>query len=185
MQALVPLRVIIGLNEKGWHDYPNFDSLDKSVRGNQKWSHFVDRFGGWHYDKQCGHADHDPENGTPAGQWCGMLLVPRDFADAAVEAFPERCSVMNEEDAEAFYDERAHAHEPDIHDDLHVLQAMSARHSVGITEDSDANALDVDHPARGRRRNKTKTWQGFKKQRGIVLDDERLRDVPRRQRKSS
>lgn len=180
MKKTIPLRVVIGIKENGRHKYPSFNELPGSIRDNMDWSHFVDKFGGWHYDKQCGHADHDPINGTPVGQWCGMLLVPVDFADAAVAMFPGECSILSETDAEAFYNDRAHAHEQDIRDDTETLQAIASKQTLGISDPGDANALDPDHPARGRRRNKVKMWQGYKQQRGIELDDQRLRDVPRR-----
>jgi hypothetical protein len=168
---LVPLHVLIGLEDNGMHKFPAFNDIPNVIRGNSDWSHFVDRFGSWHYDSQCGHADHDPENGTPVGMWCGMVLVPKNFADAAVEKFPDECSVMSEADAEKFYDERAHAHQPEINDSTDVLQAIAAKRALGIDDsDEDVNALDPDHPAAGRRRNKTKTWKGFKKQRGIELE---------------
>lgn len=182
MENLVPLRVLIGLKGKAEHDFPNFNELPKELRGGGDWSHYVDRFGGWHYDKQCGHADHDLVNGTPAGQWCGMLLVPVAFAEAAVEKWPEFCQILNEADAEEFYNDRAHAHEPDVFDDAEVLQAIAAKRAIGIDDAEDAKALDPDHPSRGRRRNKAKTWQGYKLNRGIELNEERLRDVPRRKR---
>ena len=168
---LVPLRVLIGLTDKGFHKNPAFNDIPKATRGGADWSVFIDRFGGWHYDNQCGHADHDPVNGTPAGTWCGMFLVPKDFADAAVGKFPDECTVMTEAEAEKFYDERAHLHEPEINDNVEVLQAIVAKRALGIDDsDEDRNALDPDHPSAGRRRNKTKTWKGYKKNRGIELE---------------
>ena len=80
MTKLVPLHVLIGLTGNRHHKFPKFNKLADAVRDGMDWSHYVDKFGGWHYDKQCGHADHDPVNGTPFGQWCGMLLIPVDFA---------------------------------------------------------------------------------------------------------
>lgn len=183
---LVPLRVLIGLKGNGQHAYPPFNKLGKQLLDNQNWSTYIDRFGGWHYDKECGHADHDPENGTPSGQWCGMLLVPVAFAEAAAEKWPEQCVILTEEDAEAFYNNRAHAHEDEIHDDTEALQALAAKKQLGVIDEAEVKAaLDPDHPARGRRRNKTKSWRGYKKQRGVELEEEYLRNVPKRKRKDS
>lgn len=147
------------------------------------WSYYVDRFGGWHYDKVAGHADHDPDFGSPVGMQWGVLLVPREFAEKAVELFPEVCEPIEEPAAEAFYDVRAHGHEPEMHEDLEELQKIAALEQLGEdVTDRKRRALDPDDPAPGRRRNKRKTWQQYKVQRGVEIDHEGQRLLSERRR---
>lgn len=170
---LVPIKVRIGLktkNERLLHDHPDFNTLPKELRDGLDWSHYVDKFGGWKYDNIAGHSDDDPDNDSPTGMWLGMLLVPEDFAQAAVNAFPGQCSFLTEVECERFYEDRHTADQPEIFDDTEILQAIAAKRAVGIPEDDqDRNAMDPDHPLSGRRRNKTKTFAGYKLQRGITI----------------
>jgi hypothetical protein len=167
---LVPLKVRIGLKTGGGHQFPDFNQIDPGLRDNMDWSYYVDKFGGWHYDKIAGHADDDTANDSPPGTWIGMLLVPETFAMAAVAQFPDTCSIIIETDAEKFYDERAHIHEPEIKEDKEVLQAIQAKRALNIAEDQgDLDALNPDHPAPGRRRNKFNTFNDFKTQKGITI----------------
>ena len=170
---LVPIKVRIGLrtrNERLLHDHPDFNTLPIELRDGLDWSHYVDKFGGWKYDNVAGHSDHDPDNDSPNGTWLGLLLVPEDFARAAVEKFPEQCSFLTEAECEAFYQNRHTFDQPEVNDDTETLQAIAAKRAAGISEDDqDRNAMDPDHPSRGRRRNKTKTFAGYKKQRGITV----------------
>ena len=170
---LVPIKVRIGLrttNGRLLHDHPDFNSLPSELRDGLDWSHYVDKFGGWKYDNVAGHSDHDPNNDSPQGMWLGLLLVPEAFAQAAVAAFPEKCSFLTEAECERFYEDRHTFDQPEIHDDTEALQAIAAKRAAGIPEDQqDRNAIDPDHPMRGRRRNKTKTFSGYKQQRGITI----------------
>ena len=170
---LVPLKVKIGLRvEKGGrrHDYPRFNDLAEDVRGGMDWSIFVDNFGGgWKYDAVSGHDTEDAE--SPRGFQFGMLLVPETFAVAAVEAFPDQCAVLDETEAKTFYEDRHTVNQPEVNEDTRVLQAIAAKRAAGIPEDEDdRNAMDPDKPTRGRTRNKTKSWDGYKQHRGIVID---------------
>lgn len=167
---LVPLQVRIGLNANHQHDFPPFNELDAALRDNMDWSHFVDKFGGWHYDQVAGHSDDDPVNNSPSGIWLGLLLVPDDFAQAAVARWPTRCFIKMEVETEALYNERCHIRDPEIKEDTDVLQAIKAKRDLAIPEDqADLDALNPDHPARGRRRNIRKTWTGFKSAEGITI----------------
>lgn len=170
---LVPIKVRIGLktkNERLLHGYPDFNSLPGELRDGLDWSHYIDKFGGWHYDSVAGHSDHDPDHDSPRGEWLGMLLVPEAFAKAAIEKFGDQCSFLTEAECEAFYQDRCTVNQPDVHDDTETLQAIAAKRAAGIPEDEqDVNAMDPDHPMRGRRRNKTKTFDGYKQQRGISI----------------
>lgn len=170
---LVPLKVKIGLkneNGKKVHGFPDFNQISSALRDNMDWSYFVDKFGGWHYDQVSGHADDDPGDGTPQGNWDGMLLVPAAFAQAAVVAFSSQCSILTDAQAKTFYDDRGHVRDPAIKEDAIVLQAISAKRTLNIAEDqSDLDALNPDHPAPGRRTNVRKTWTGFKTVEGVTI----------------
>jgi len=168
---LVALKVKIGLKNEGGrklHAFPDFNQIDISLRDGMDWSYFIDKFGGWHYDQVAGHADDDLD--SPVGNWNGMSLVPNDFAQTAVAMFAGQCTILNETEAESFYNERSHARDPIIHEDALTLQAIKAKRDLEIPEDQgDLDALDPDHPALGRRRNKRKTWAGFKNAEGVII----------------
>lgn len=167
---LVPLKVNIGLQSDRTHDFPQFNEIAANLRENMDWAYFVDKYGGWHYDQVAGHDDDDVANDSPVGTWIGVILVPDDFAQAAVTQFPIQCSILTELTVETFYENRAHARDPIAFEDTEVLQAIAAKRSLGIAEDqNDRNALNLDHPQRGRRRNKNKTWADFKQQKGITI----------------
>lgn len=171
---LVPLKVTIGLkiDEQGRrvHAFPPFNDMPADVRDEMDWSFFVDKYGGWHYDKCCGHAEEDLDAGSRRGFWLGMICVPKAFADSAVAQFAGTCQIMTEDEAKDFYDNRCHVHEPAVKEDVKVLQSIAAKKVAGIElSDDDTNALDVDHPMSGRRKNKLKTWDGFKESRGITI----------------
>lgn len=170
---LIPLKVKIGLKNEGGkklHAFPDFNQIDSALRDNMDWSYFVDKFGGWHYDQISGHADDDPSDGTPRGNWDGMLCVPNTFAQAAVTMFPAQCSILTETQAETFYDTRGHVRDSAIKEDTNVLQAIKAKRDLGIVEDqADLDALNPDHPTPGRRRNKRKDWIGFKTAEGVTI----------------
>lgn len=167
---LVPLKVKIALKtEKGRrvHAYPPFNEIPAELRDNTDWCYFVDLYGGWHYDC-CGHDEDDEE--SPRGVWFGMLIVPEAFAIAAVEQWPEQCSILNEQQAEQFYEGRVTVNEPDVIEDLEVLQVIAAKRQAGIAEDeSDRAALDPDNPKRGRRKNDRKRFADMLKKRGLKL----------------
>ncbi len=165
---LVALKVKIGLTSKNFHAFPSFNSLSASVRGNVDWSIFIDRFGGWHYDQVCGHAEADVT--SPRGNWNGLLFVPEDFALASVAAFPDTCSIVPEIEAEDFYNNRGHVRDAAIKEDVNVLQSIQAKVALGVEQDQgDTDALNPDHPAAGRRRNKKKTFAGFKAAQGFSV----------------
>lgn len=171
---LVALKVEIGLKsvvEKGRskrrHAYPPFNELPAELRDGMDWSHFVDQYGGWHYDT-CGHNEEDAE--SPRGVWFGMLLVPESFANAAVEKWPDQCSILNQVQATAFYENRVTRDQPEIEEDLEALQIIAAKRAAGLAEDDDDRAaLDVNNPRRGRRKSKTKKFADMLAHRGLKL----------------
>jgi hypothetical protein len=78
--------------------------------------------------------------------------------------------IMAENAAKAFYDDRAHKRDPAIKEDAVTLQAIAAKRALAIPEDQeDLDALDPDHPAPGRRRNKRKTWAAYKNAEGLTI----------------
>lgn len=167
---LVPLKVSIGLKPNGHHSYPDFNKLSGSVRENMDWSIFIDKYCSWCYDGEAGHVIDDPDNDSPIGIWLGMLLVPEPFANAAISKFPKQVRELTEAEAKQFYEGRVTKNQPDVNDDLEVLQGIKIRQDMGIINASDlANALDIDHPSPGRRRNKLKKWDGFKQSRGFEI----------------
>ena len=173
MTELIPLKIKIGLSDNGHAAYPVFKDVMQALSLPGDWAHYVDRFGGWHYDNLAGHQEHDPDFDSPIGMQWGMLLVPREFAEKAVELFPEVCEPLDEAACETFYDTRAHAHEPEFAEDLEELQKIAALEQLGEdVTDRKRRALDPDDPSPGRRRNKRKFWQGYKVQRGVEIDHE-------------
>lgn len=188
---LVPIRVTIGIKsdkKKRSHAYPDFNSIREHVSSwddGSDWSHYVDRYSGWLYDNKAGHSDDDPDGGSPRGVWIGVLLVPEDFADAAEDAFPSQVKVIEESECKAFYEVRHAFEQPEILEDVEVLQAIVAKKQLGIDDPGAANALDPEHPSRGRKRNKLKTWDGYKQKRGVTINEQaskRLRDRSQRRR---
>lgn len=167
---LVAIRVKIGLKSDGkkrFHSYPPFNEIPKDLRDGMDWSHFVDLHGGWHYDC-CGHDEEDTE--SPRGVQFGMLLVPEDFANEAVNRWPEQCSILNQQQAAKFYEDRVTVNQPDVTEDLDVLQVIAAKRQAGLQEDdSDREALDPNNPKRGRRKNETKKFADMLKKRGLKL----------------
>lgn len=166
----VVIKIKIGLHPNGHAKYPDFNQIASNLRDRMDWSSYVDKHGGWHYDKLSGHSDEDIAESSPVGMQWGMLIVPEAFATEAISKFPSEVSIITEAEATIFYETRAHSHEPSIIENQEVLQTIVNKRSLGIAEDQqDKDALDPNHPSPGRRRNKLKTWVGFKKQRGIVL----------------
>lgn len=167
MQVL-PLKVKIGLKSGNQHAFPDFNKIEGRFRDNMDWSHYIDKFGGWNYDQTSGHADHSTH--SPRDEWLSMFLVPLNFANEAVRLFPSQCSILTETEAEDFYNNFAHVRDPEIHEDVSVLQALAAKKQLGMELDQgDLNALDENYPQPGRRVNKRKTWVGFKQAEGITI----------------
>ena len=172
---LVPIMVKIGQKATSTgmgHKYPEFNNLDAVISAEMDWSVYVDHVGArWHYDKLCGHGQHDPENGSPRGILCGMLLVPQDFATQAVYAFPGVCTAMTAAEAEAFYDNRAHVLDPHEYIDKQVLEGIAAKQEADLTlDDFDERSLDPEEVNKpGVRRNVNKTFAGFIEDGGITV----------------
>ncbi len=163
---LTPLLVIIGL-EGGSHRFPPFNDLP--LPDKIDWSHYVDQFGGWHYD-QTGLRDHDPDNDSPRGVWLGMLLVPDDFAQAAVTNWPDQCRILTEPECESFYQERVHGRDSEELIDTDRLNGIVAKDNLGLARTAhDSRALDPNDDTPGITINKMKQWAEYKSKRGITI----------------
>ena len=111
------------------NDYPDFNSLPGSVRGEMDWCHFIDQFTAWQYDHKSGFGESDGYNPDPLVQY-GVFCVPQDFADAALAAFPTRVVQLDEVELEQFYEQRAHEQEPELNYDEKTLSGLRARYGT-------------------------------------------------------
>lgn len=169
---LVPLKVKIRLKDhKGQttHAFPPFNQLGPEIIGDVDWSYYVERHGGWFYDRLSGHKDHDAD--SPQGEWHGMILVPRDFADAALSQFPDQVERLTDAQAQQFYEARVTVNQPNEFTDADALKEIAARRDAGLEDNEDVqNALDPEHPALGVRKNRMKTWAGLKATRDVEVE---------------
>lgn len=166
---LVPIKVKIGLRPNGHADHPDWHRLPLA-QTDEPATHMKH---GWQYDKTSGHAESTSD--SPHGMQWGMVLVSELFAGQAVALYPELISIMTEAEATTFWDEKAHGHMDTERVDTEVLQGLKAerdllvaleRSTVGVDQ-SISNALDPDHPARGKRRDKNVLWVTAKEHLGV------------------
>ncbi len=152
---LVPIKVKIGLRANGHADHPDWHKLplaETQDPANQM-------FFGWKYDKTSGHQEESTD--SPYGMQWGMVFVTPLFARQALVTFPELVTVLTEEQAQAFWDDKAHAHLSDEKRDVNVLVALKAeldlRTAIGgdtrTLEAKIAKALDPDNIEPGVKRN--------------------------------
>lgn len=176
MRTLVPLKVRVGLHEfddglghkAGHAKYPNFNLIASNIRKGMDWSRYIDTHGiGLHYDKTSGHKEESVD--SPQGQQWACMCVPAAFATEAVALFPGEVSIIPEAEFETFYNDKAHAHEPDEHVDTDVLQAIAAKEGVGVAVPEKAAAIDPLNSARGIRKNTNKKWADFKVKAGVNI----------------
>lgn len=168
-RQLTPIKVIIRLKSNGHAKYPDFNLLTVVQASGMDWARYIDNYGlGWHYDKTCGHKEDTIE--SPIGTQLGVLIIPEEFAEEAIEEFPEDCFGMTEVELEDFYNNKAHSHEPDEVFDMSVLEGIQVKHSLGIpltTQQQDA--IDPDKDVPGIRKNKKRYWADFKKSAGVTI----------------
>jgi hypothetical protein len=144
-------------HKKGHAEYPDLNQLSSTVRRGMDWCEYIDAYGlGIQYDKDCGHKEHSVE--SPRGQQCCVIVVEPAFAAEAMVMFPSRFTQLTPAEFEDFYDNKAHAHEPDEHVDTDVLDAIESKERLGLDVPEKANAIDRTHKSRGIRENKNKTW---------------------------
>jgi len=167
---LVAIKVRIGLDHKGHHRYPAFNALPSGVREGLDWSRFVDKYGGWIYDRKTGHKQADAE--SPAGYWFGVIIVPELFAAESADLWPDDITVLSQSELSDWYESRVSHDQPEIVDDVEILQAIAAKVQIGLTlDDDDQRALDPDDERRGRRRNTDKRFDGMMQKRGTVISE--------------
>lgn len=166
---LVPLKVLIGLTNKGFAGYPDFSQLATVKSSGLDWSIFVDSNGmGWIYDKKTGHKEVAVD--SPMGQQNGVLLVTEEFATQAIAMFPDKCSVLKETEFETFYNEKATVHMPHETVDEKIVNGIAAKQTAGreLTATDNA-ALDPDDPTPGIKKNPNKVYADFKVKRGFTI----------------
>jgi hypothetical protein len=182
---LVPIRIKIGralVDGRMQNKYPNFNEIDPTIRHNLDFSFYVDAYGiGWHYDKKSGFGECDDYNEDCDCQYA-MTAVPADFAKAAVKLFPNHVFLMTEDEAEIFYNDRAHDHEESEILDVPQLQGIAARvelEKAGVAPPPSKElhalrkrCLDPDDQHKpGIRKNMNKTWKRLKERRGFKHKD--------------
>jgi hypothetical protein len=168
IQVMIGTKVVDGKRQAA---YPDFNQLQVVRDSGMDWAYWVDaNGGGWHYDKCCAHAVDKP--GSPVGTQFGMLLVPIDFAIQAAAAFGGLVTQLTETACEDFFNNHAHAHEPDENVNERVIAGINAKIAAkgktALTA-SDNAALDPDDSTPGITKNATKTWAGYKADRGVNL----------------
>lgn len=176
MKNLVPIRIVI--NSTVAHDgtmpvsYPNFNKLNPDLRGNMDWTYFIDRFGyGMHYSR------HKGKHKKPAHCW---TLVPRDFAEAANEAFAE-VSIHTEAEWQEFFDNDCKARDVTERLDTEALQGILARvelekHGIAPSPSKEIQelrkkCLDPMCEEIGINHNHRKTWAEAKVYDKIEIDE--------------
>lgn len=162
------IKIVIGLSGNR-HQYPDFSTLDVVRQSGLDWSYYVDQNGlGWQYDKCCDHRTHTQE--SPYGQQFGMLVVEPQFAVEACQMFPDLCVKLTEAEVEDFWNNHAHAHEPDEILNTDILQGIKAKQDLGIElTDGQQRALDANDPSPGITRNTRKVWATAKEQFGVSI----------------
>jgi len=161
----VPIKVKIGLKKNGHCLYPDFNSLPVVQEAGQDWANYV---GQWYYDNKCGHAEVD--ECSPEGCWCGMLLIPEEFANQAKDKFPDEIEILSEADAEKFYNERHALHFADEDINVKLIEGISLKKSLDIPLTShQMRAIDPEDEIKGITKNKNKTWKDHTKSRNINI----------------
>lgn len=165
---LVPLKVKIRLKTDGAALYPSFNDLQVVRSAGLDWSVYVDSNGsGWLYDC-CGHKEEEAR--SPVGIQWGMLLVPIDFANQAVSAFPNEVTKLTAVEAQTFYEDNHASEFEDEEIDEKIVHTLKTKQDLGQTLTArQLKALDPTDDTRGIRANWRKTWAGFVNKRGITI----------------
>lgn len=158
-----------GSNKIGHAKYPDFNRVSSASRNGMDWCSYIDAFGiGMQYDKACGHRE---EGDSPFGQQLCVIAVPADFANEALSLFPTELTELTPAELEAFYNDKAHAHESAEHVDKDVLDAITQKEALGLAVPEKADAIDASTESRGIRKNHDKLWVDKKAKSGVnVLD---------------
>lgn len=178
VRELVALRLDVGLDDVTGHaKYPNFNKIAPATRKGMDWSKYIDVHGsGMHYNKACGHKDDTPE--SPYGHQQCCICVPADFAVEALALFPDVVHECTAIEFEEFYNNKAHAHEPDDIIDSDVLIGLSAQRKLMKDFGKDTTSLDLKieraldsniTTERGVRKNSNKKWADVSAKKGITI----------------
>ncbi len=176
VRNLVALRFNAGLHDKedkvkghkiGHAKYPDFNKVSLGTRKNMDWCTYIDAFGiGMQYDKACGHKE---EGDTPYGEQCCVIAVPQDFATEALVVLPGELTQLTPVEFEAFYNDKAHAHESAEHVDKDVLDAIKVKEDLGLAVPEKVDAVDSTKDTPGIRKNHNKVFADFKKKSGVEI----------------
>ena len=176
---LVPIKVKICRTLTGGkmkNDYPNFNDIEGSFRGDMDWSYYVDQFGGWCYDRVCGFGEadeenaNDPHNNTDTQCQYGCLLVSKEFAKEAIKKFPDRITELTEEEYEKFYDNRSQIKTPEEIINKNIVGGITAKKGAGVElNQGDIDALDPEKDNPGITKNYKKRWATLKQRRKINI----------------
>lgn len=158
-----------GSNKIGHAKYPEFNKVSSVARKGMDWCSYIDAFGiGMQYDKACGHKE---EGDTPFGEQCCVIAVEEAFADEALALFPRDITELTVAEFEAFYNDKAHAHELAEKVDKDVLDAIAQKEALGLAVPEKADAVDVNTETRGIRKNHNKLWADKKVKSGVNMLD--------------
>ena len=159
------IKVKIGLRPNGHADHPDWQKLPMAKTKNPDDEQIIK----WKYDKTSGHEEVSED--SPRGMQWGMMVVSDQFATEAVAIFPELVTIMTEEEAEDFWDNKAHGHIPKYKVDQEALKGLKAELElkeimkldvVGVKKQIE-KALDPENNQMGLRKNK-QTWKEAKKE---------------------
>lgn len=168
---VIPIQVVIGLRPNGHADHPDWTLLPlQKVRGERHEDHQIVK---WVYDKTSGHDDNTAD--SPRGQQLGMMLVTRTFANEAVAQFPDLVTIMNEAEAQDFWENKGHAHLPANNLDTDRLVSLKAQRDLmvdlgqntTVLDTEITRALDPSDREPGVRKNERKLWADAKIQIGF------------------
>lgn len=175
VRDLVALKFSSGIHEvdgkdtkAGHASYPDFNQVSSATRKGMDWCRYIDTYGiGMQYDKTCGHKNESAD--SPYGHQCCVIAVPQDFATEALTLFPGELKQLTPAEFEAFYNDKAHAHEPAEHIDIDVLDAIAQKEKLGLAVPEKAAAIDVTKETRGIRKNHEKLWADKKVKAGVNI----------------
>jgi hypothetical protein len=172
---LVAIKIIIhpkiGEGQKG-AKYPDLNQIDIAIRKNMGWSVYVDTIGhGLRYDKT--------ENlGLGDATGAAIAFVEEDFAEAAIALFPSTVKILDDAEAQTFWETRACCMQEDEKVNTDVLNGLSAQRALKVAVGQDVTELDVkitkaldplDTTEKGVEKNDEKAFVDFKVKRKLTL----------------
>lgn len=175
-ENLIPLRIKIrygqrpGRPEHGYL-YPDFDQVSDVIRKGMRWQKYLDTYGsGWIYDGLSDVGDTDTYSSDPSVRF-GLVLVPVDFADAALALYPEDCEELTEVQVEEFVDQRAFYNRDIEERDQAALLEAQLLQARGRPEDivKVNKILDPNDSTPGVRISKLARWAEYSEYKRLVL----------------